>query len=103
MKERYRLVAYIYPETTSWGIQLDESKFPIIAREDQKDDPNYKITVKEVWHPADEPAGWMVYSSNLYFPEGSSLENWIELRDNLDHALSLPVMHRNDFTRIFED
>jgi len=101
MKERYRLVAYILPETNWIGDQLDESEIPVIAREDLQHDKGYCVVVKEVGPPSGEPDGCMVFLNDLYFPQGTVVE-WMELRDKIDHALSKPVMHRNDFTHIFE-
>lgn len=102
MKERYRLVAYIFPETNWVGDRLDESAFPVIATEDQSGEKNYGIAIQEVWHPRDDPNGWMVYQSNFYVPDYTTIEGWKEFKEKVDHALSLPVMHRKDFTQIFE-
>lgn len=99
----FRLVAYIFPETSWAGTQTDESDFPRIATEDQKGHPRYGISMREVGHPSGEPNGLMVYINEPYLPEESTLEAFMTFKEKLDHALSLPVMHRGDFTHIFEE
>lgn len=102
MKKIYRLVAYIFPEKNWVGDQLDESQNPRIARVDERFSKNYGVCIQEVGHPRDDPHGWMVYHGDLYLPQSGTVQEWADFRDKVDHALSSPVMHRDDFTLILE-
>lgn len=99
----FRLVAYLIP-TSSWGFQDNELDRPIIARKDQSGDPRYGLVIKRVGPPRGNPSGRMVYptTSDVYFPDGETIDSWRELQSSINHAMGKDVLHREDFTHTFE-
>lgn len=75
----------------------------VIASNDQISHECYGLRLHAVGPPNNYPKGLMIYySDQCYLPSCQKAVFWELFKKRLDEALSLPVLHREDFTLIFE-
>lgn len=79
---------------------------PRLAFLGESSNPNYKIVLVEVGNPAGSPDKLMVFTDNpgenVFWLKYDNIEGFIDLKERIEHALSKPIMHREEFDVIFE-
>lgn len=91
------MVAYIVPVCDGWGNQINENENSRIALESEREDPQYRVSMRKVGHPRAFPNKLMVYNEIPYLPFESDIDTYTEFKERIEHALSKPVMHRHEF------
>lgn len=94
----WRLVAFIYPESFFKSIDDAWKKDVRIAHNTEKKDKNIRYNILKVGPEAGDVHTRMPYSDNAYLPEGITIEQFKQWAEQINHALNLPPLFREDFT-----